>query len=104
MRSVAPPAACGWARPWASRVHLGASVLLAETVEDCSPQPQAGWVLALGAAMWLAALAAAERGVRLLDLRIWLRVVVVTLVGLYSAWFVYVGVVLVALAAFCLGC
>jgi hypothetical protein len=87
--------------PW---IHLGTSYLLAASVDDCSEQPQAAWVLGLGAAMWLASVAAAERGMRLLDVRMWVRVLVVTFAGLYSAAFVYTGLVLVAMAAFCFGC
>jgi hypothetical protein len=88
--------------PW---IYVGAAYGLAGTVHRCSSsEPQLAFACGLGGAMWLGSLAALERGLRLLDLRMWLRVVVAALTSLYSAVFVYYGVGLIALASWCLSC
>jgi len=87
--------------PWA---YLAGGVGLADTVDDCSGETQA-WVAAgVGLAMVLWAAAAAERGLRLLDVRMWLRVVVVTFSAMYSFAFVFAVLAAISIASFCWGC
>jgi hypothetical protein len=85
-------------------VYFAGAWIVAEGIDDCSADTEANVALVVGVFLWLAAVAAVERGLRLLDVRMWLRVIVVAVSGLYSAYVVYIGLIVIALSAWCFGC
>ena len=86
-------------------VYMGGAQLVLNSPDDCATDADLNWLFGVGIVMCLVTAAAAERGMRLLDARLWVRAVVAAVSALFSGYLAYSALLaVVLLSAVCSGC